>query len=145
MCVDCAVDLGIISTEDVMNIANGEIDKENNNDFAIKTCLEFVNLLANVSTIRKDATESALKFLLTRTRKNNFDGAVVCSKRIRSELKDKGNKNRKRIATDVFNANCLKVSNIVTLEVTVGDKFNLGEFSISNNGIINLDGDLMYE
>ena len=52
-CVDCAVDLGIISTKDVMKIADGEIDEENNDEFAIKTCLEFVNLLANVSAIRK--------------------------------------------------------------------------------------------
>ena len=88
LCVYCAVDLGIISTKDVMKIANGEIDEENNNDFAIKMCLEFVNLLANVSTIRKDATESAQKFLLTRTKKNNFDGAGIVRKRTRFEIKD---------------------------------------------------------
>ena len=109
-----------------MKIANGEIDEENNDEFAIKTCLEFVNLLANVSTIRKDATESALKFLLTRTRKNNFDGASVLRKRTSFEIKDeeegKGNDRRKRIVTNVFNANCSKVSNIVTSEVTVGDE-----------------------
>ena len=148
LCVDCAVDLGIISTEDVMKIANREIDEENDNDFAIRTCLEFVKLLANMSTIRKDATESALKFLLTRTRKNNFDGAGILRKRTRFEIKDegKGNEKHKRIATNVLNANCSKASNIVMSEVTVGqDEFNLGEFSISYNGIINLDGDFMYE
>ena len=86
---------------------------------------------------------------MTRTRKNNFDGAGVLRKRTSFEIKDdeegKGNDRRKRVVTNIFNANCSKASNTVTSEVAVGDEYNLGEFSISDNGIINLDRDLMYD
>ena len=86
--LDCAIDLGIISDEDLAKLSNGEVDNED--EFAVKTVLELMNLLVNMGTIRKDATESALKFLLTNstTRKNDFDKASSFRKRSRFTIED---------------------------------------------------------
>ena len=59
-----------------MKMANGDIDQANDDKFAIKIVLELMNLLANMATIRKDATESALKFLLTSTKKKQFQQGI---------------------------------------------------------------------
>ena len=149
--VYCAVDLGIVSTEDLMKIANGDIDTATDDEFAIKTVLGLLNLFANMAAIRKDATESALKFLLTSTRKNNFDRSPSFRKRSRFRVKDldKGegfrSKKHKKIKTKVFDKTCSKASNVVTSEVTIDQGLELEDFFISDEGIVNLDGDLLFE
>ena len=64
MLVDCALELGVISTEDLDRLASGEIQRGNDKNFSIKATLEIVNLLTNMYSVRKDATESALKYYL---------------------------------------------------------------------------------
>ena len=150
--LDCAIDLGIISNEDLAEMVNGEVD--NDDEFAIKTVLELMNLLANMGTIRKDATELALKFLLTNstTRKNDFDKAGSFRERSRFTIEDEkegegsgGPKESKKIKTTVFDKTCTKVSNVITSQVTLDNKFELEDFFISEEGVINLDGDLLFE
>ena len=149
--LDCAVDLGIISNEDLMKTANGNIGQANDDEFAIKTVLELMNLLANMATICKDATELALKFLLTSTRENNFDRASSFRKRSRFTIEDEkegegfGPTKCKKIKTKVFDKTCSKASNVVTSEVTVNQKFELDDFFISDKGIVNLDGELLLQ
>ena len=131
--LDCAVDLGIISNEDLMKMANGDVDQANDDEFAIKTVLELMNLLANMGIICKDTTELALKFLLTSTRKNNFDRASSFRKRsrfIEDEKDGEGSwpKECKKIKTKVFDKMCSKASNVITSEVTVDKKFELEDF-----------------
>ena len=149
--LDCAVDLGIVSTEDLMKMANGDIDTATDDEFAIKTVLELLNLFANMAKISKDATESALKFLLTSMRKNNFDRSPSFRKRSRVRVKDSGkeegfgSKKRKKIKTKVFDKTCSKTSNVVTSEVTIDQGFELEDFFISDEGVVSLDGDLLFE
>ena len=149
--LDCAIELGIVLTEDLMKIANGDIDTATDDEFAIKTVLELLNLFANMATIHKDATESALKFLLTSMGKNNFDRSPSFRKRSRFRVKDLGkgegfgSKKCKKIKTKVFNKTCSKASNVVTSEVTIDQGFELDDFFISDEGVVNLDGDLLFE
>ena len=142
----CAVDLGIVSMEDLMKIANGDIDTAMDDEFAIKTVLELLNLFANMATICKDATKSALKFLLTSMRNNNFDRSPSFRKRSRFRVDDLGkgegfgSKKCKNIKTKVINKTCSKVSKVVTTEVTIDQGFELDDFFISYKGVVNLDG-----
>ena len=73
MFVDCALELGVISTEDISRLASREIQRDTDEEFSIKTTLEIVNLLTNMYSIRKDATESALKFLFTNVNNNDLE------------------------------------------------------------------------
>ena len=149
--LDCAIDLGIISNEDLVKMANRNVD--NDDEFAIKTVLELMNLLANMGTICKDATKSTLKFLLTSsTRKNDFDKAGSFRKRSKFTIEDEkegegsgGPKECKKIKTTVFNKRCSKASNVITSQVTVDNKFELKDFFISEEGVAKLDGDLLFE
>ena len=133
--LDCAIDLGIISNEDSAKMVHGEVD--NDDEFAIKTVLELMNLLANMGTIRKGATESALKFLLTNstTRKSDFDKVGSFRKRSRFTIEDEkegegsgGPKECKKIKTTVFDKTCTKESNVITSQVTLDNKFELEDF-----------------
>ena len=139
--LDCAVDLGTFSTEDLMKIDNGDIDTATDDEFAIKRVLELLNLFVNMATIRKDATESALKFLLTSTRKNNFDRSPSFRKRSRFRVKDFGkgegfgSKKCKEIKTKVFDKTCSKASNVVTSEVTIDKGFELEDFLFLTKGL----------
>ena len=53
MFVDCALELGVISTEDLGRLASGEIQRGNDEEFSIKTTLEIVNLLTNMYSVKK--------------------------------------------------------------------------------------------
>ena len=140
------MDLGVVSTADLVKYANG--DMKDDNEFVIKTTLQFVNLLTNICKIQKDATESALCYLFTNNSNNNYQGLNNVTKRSSFAVEDSSTKDRpnsKRISTKVMNEGSSKVMNIVTSEVSF-DEFELGEFSISEEGgIINFDGELLYE
>ena len=73
--------------DDVLKMANGELDEETDDEFAIKTVLELVNFCANMSTIRKGATESALNYLLLKTNNNDHDQNSSFRKRSRLRIK----------------------------------------------------------
>ena len=56
---------------------------------------------------------------------------------------DEGGPKCKRIESTVINKGCSKADHVVTSEATIGE-YDLGEFSISDTGIINFDGELMF-
>ena len=147
MFVDCALELGVISTEDIGRLASREIQRDTNEEFSIKTTLEMVNLLTNMYSIRKNATESALKFLFTNVNDNDFETPGTLKRKSTFESvnnkSDESGPKRKRIEWTVINKACSKTDHVVTSEATI-DEYDLGEFSISDTGIINLDGGLMF-
>ena len=136
----------MVSTADLVKYTNG--DMKDDNEFVIKTTLQFVNLLTNICKIRKDATESALRYLFTNNSNNNYEGLNNVTKQSSFVVGDSSTKdmpNCKRISAEVINEGSSKVRNVVTSEVSF-DEFELGEFSISEEGgVINFDGELLYE
>ena len=79
--VDCPLELGVISTEDLGRLASGEIQKGKDKEFSIKTTLEIVNLLTNMYNVRKDVRESALKYLFTNANDNDFEGVGMLKRK----------------------------------------------------------------
>ena len=144
--VDCAIDLNVMSTEDLDKIVSGEMADDNKEELSVKTTLEFVNLFTTMYSIRKEATESALRFLFTNAKDNDFQG-VSLKRKSKFEIIDRGLSEdvvkRKRVESIVVNKGCSKVHNVVTSESTI-DEYELGDFSITDTGVINFDGDLMF-
>ena len=66
--------MGLISTEDLGRVVAGDIEEGEEEDLSVKTSLEIVNLLTNMYSIRKEATESALQYLFTNVKNNDFEG-----------------------------------------------------------------------
>ena len=56
---------------------------------------------------------------------------------------DEGGPKRKRMESIIINNRCSKADNVVTSEATT-DEYDLGEFSISDTGVVNFDGELMF-
>ena len=59
--------------------------------------------------------------------------------------RDLGPKESKKIKTTVIDKTCTKANNIITSQVTLDKKFELEDFFISEEGVINLDVDLLFE
>ena len=117
-------------------------------ELSVKTTLEFVNLFTTMYSIRKEATESALQFLFTNAKDNNIQG-IGLKRKSKFEIIDGASSSedvvkRKRVESIVVNKKCSKADNIVTSESTI-DEYELGGFSITDTGIINFDGDLMFQ
>ena len=72
--VGCALDLGLISSDDLRRVASGDIQEGSDEEdkLAVKICLEFVTMCCNLSTIRTDATNSATRYLFTNAKDNEF-------------------------------------------------------------------------
>ena len=102
--------------------------KETQTEFSIKTTLEMVNLLTNMYSIRKDATESALKFLFTNVNNNDFQTPGTLKRKSTFESvnkSDEGGPKCERIESTVINKGCSKADHVVTSEATIGE-YDLG-------------------
>ena len=68
------LDTGLLSSDDMRQIISGAIvqgsDKENK--LAIKVCLEFITMCCNMLDVRVGVTDSALQYLFTDSKNNNF-------------------------------------------------------------------------
>ena len=77
--LDCAVYLGLIEPEDLGKLVNGDIEEggDKEDELCIKITLELLNLLTTMYSVRKEGTESAMKYLFTNSKDNDFDGQLV--------------------------------------------------------------------
>ena len=147
--VDCAIDLDVMSNEDLDKVVSGEMADDEKEELSVKTTLEFVNLFTTMYSIRKEATESALRFLFTNAKDNDVQG-IGLKRKSKFEIINDGASSsedvvkRKRVESIVVNKKCSKVDNIVTSESTT-DEYELGDFSITDMEVINFDGDLMFK
>ena len=145
----CALDLGLISSEDLQKIVSGVVKEgsEEENEIAVKVSLEFINLLTNIHDIRKDATHSALMYLFTHSKNNDFGGTTGLKRKSMFDVIDneEGNPGSKlsKISTTVVNKGCSKVDSTITVETSI-DKYELDDFSIDDMGVLTFDDDLMF-
>ena len=121
MFVDCALELGVISTEDIGRLASGEIQRDTDEEFSIKTTLEMINLLTNMYSIRKDATESALKYLFTNVMNDNdLETPSMLKRKFTFESvnneSDEGGPKCKQIELTIINRRALKLIMLLRLK-----------------------------
>ena len=155
----CSLDTGLMSSDEMRRIVSGPIvqGSEEENEMAIKVCLEFITMCCNMSDIRQDATDSALQYLLTNCSNNDFksnlnfkrkstfisdddDGSTADD----GELTDTAGKCCK-VETTVVDEGVGKVDKTIVVDVVVPDEYELHDFSITNQGIISFEGELMFE
>ena len=140
--------MGLLSTEDLGRAVAGDIEEGEEEDISVKASLEIVNLLTNMYSNRKEATESALRYLFTNVKDNDFEGVGCLKRKPKFEIEEgpsEGVTSKcKRLESTVVNKGCSKVDSMVMSEATI-DEYDLGEFSISDMGIINFDGELMLD
>ena len=96
-------------------------------------------------SVRKEAMESALSYLFTNSEDNDFQGVGCLKWKSTFEIEDgpsRGDKH-KRLESMIINKGRSKADSLVISEATI-DYYDLGEFSISDTGVINFDGGLMF-
>ena len=78
-----------MSNEYLDKVVSGEMEDDEKEELSVKTTLEFVNLFTTMYSIRKEATESALRFLFTNTKDNNVQG-IGLKRKSKFEIIDDG-------------------------------------------------------
>ena len=146
--LDCAVYLGLIEPEDLGKLVNGDIEEggDEEDELCIKITRELLNLLTTMYSVRKEGTESAMKYLFTDSKDNDFDGQLVTNtgglKRkptFSVETGESSGAKSKKLDVKVVNKGCSKAYTFITSESTIDD-YDLGEFDISEKGVISFDG-----
>ena len=158
--VGCTLDTGLMSSDEMRQLVSGTIvqGSEEENEMAIKVCLELITMCCNMSNVRVDATDSALQYLMTNCNNNDFksnlnfkrkstftssddnDGSTTDG----GESTDTAGKCCKVTTTDV-NEGAGKVNKTIDMDVVVPDEYELHDFSITDKGIISFKGELMFE
>ena len=155
----CSLDTGLfLSSDELRQIVSGAIvqGSDEENKLAIKVCLEFITMCCNMSDVRADAMDSALQYLLTNSKNNNFQSNLHFKRKSTflsdddnsstdgDELTDTAGKCCKVTTTDV-NEGVGKVDKTIDMDVVVPDEYELHDFSITDQGVISFEGELMFE
>ena len=116
-------------------------------------------MFCNMSNVGVGATDSALQYLLNNCRSNDFksnlnfkrnstfitssdnDGSTAADG---GESTDTAGKCCKVTTTDV-NEGAGKVDKTIDVEVVIPDEYELHDFSITDEGIISFEGELMFQ
>ena len=126
---------------------------EEENQLAVKVCLELVTMCCTMTNVRVGATDSALEYLLNNTTNNDFktnlnfkrnstfittsddDGSTAAD----GESTETAGKCCKVMTTNV-NEGAGKVDKTIDVDVVIPDEYELHDFLITDEGIISLGG-----
>ena len=64
--IGCAVDINVLTKEEIEKIRDGEMRDNEVDTLSLKTALRMINLCVNVLNVRKDPTDSALTYLMSK-------------------------------------------------------------------------------
>ena len=142
------MDLDLIDTEELRKIVCGEVKSGKEEDqMSVKVCLELINLLTNISVIRKDATNSTLRYLFLNSKNNDYNNNNPLKRKSTfDQVKDDQSGGGKlcKISTRVTNRGVSKVDQTIVVETDVQSSYALDDFTISDTGVISFDGDVMF-
>ena len=123
------------------------------NELAVKVCLELVTMCSNMSNVRVGATDSALEYLLNNTTNNDFksklnfkrNSTFITTSDDGSTAADGGESTETagkccKIMTTVVNEGESKVDKTIDVDVVIPDEYELHDFSITDEGIISFGG-----
>ena len=146
--VGCTLDTGLLSADEMRKLVSGAIvhGSQEENELAIKVCLELVTMCANMTNIRVGATDSALQYLLNNTTTNDFQSnenfkrksTFTTSSDDGSTAADGGESTEPagkccKVTTTVVNEGESKVDKTIEVDVVVPDEYVLEDFSISDD------------
>ena len=131
---------------------------EEENEIAMKVCLELLTMCCNMSNVRVGATDSALQYLPTYCRNNDFKSNLNFKRKstFTSSDDDDGSTSDGgestdtagkccKVTTTVVNEGAGKVDKTIDVDVVIPDGYELHDFSITDQGIISFEGELMFE
>ena len=116
--VGALMDLDLIDTEELRKIVSGEVKSGKEEDqMSVKVCLELINLLTNISVVRKDATNSALRCLFLNSKNNDYYKDNPFKRK--STFDQSGGGKLCKISTRVTNRGVSKVDQTIVVETDV--------------------------
>ena len=138
--VGALMDLDLIDTEDLRKIVSGEVKSGKEEDqMAVKVCLDLINLLTNIGVVRKDATNSALRYLFLNSKDNDYQTIKPLKRKSTfDQVKDNQSGGGKlcKISTRVTNRGVSKVDKTIVVETDIQPSCVLDDFTIGDTGVL---------
>ena len=97
--------------------------------------------------VRKDATQSALRYLFTNSKNNDHHDGNLKRKSTFNAIdmnEDVAGGKLSKISTHVVNKGLSKVDKTITVETTVDSYDELDDFTITDTGVVAFDGEIMF-
>ena len=156
----CTLDTGLMSGDEMRQLVSGAIvqGSQEENEMSIKVCLELITMCSNMSNVRVGATDSALQYLLNNTTTNDFKSNLnfkrkstfLTSSDDGSTAADGGESTETAgkcctVTTTDVNEGAGKVNKTIDVDVVVPDEYELYNFSITDEGIVSFEGELMFQ
>ena len=142
------MDFDLIDTDELRKTVCGEVKSGKDEDkMSVKVCLELINLLTNITVVRKDATNSALRYLFLNSKDNDYSkNNPLKRKSTFDQVKDNQSGGGKfcKISTHVTNRGVSKVDQMIVIETDVDSSYASDDFTISEIGVLSFDGDVMF-
>ena len=127
--------MNIISNDDIRRLRSGELYKNDCDSLSIKMALGMVNFCVNMLNVREDATESALKFIMTNVEKRKSHWSL-CRNSTFTESQCSGDDKRgTMIRNKVFDPKITGAENEITSEMVCESNFDLDTFVAEDNDL----------
>ena len=68
--------MNLLTNDDVKRLRSGEVFKDECDSLSLKASLGVINFCANMLNVRRDATDSALKFIMSNVEKQKVQAAI---------------------------------------------------------------------
>ena len=135
----------LLTNDDVKRLRSGEVFKDECDSLSLKASLGVINFCANMLNVRRDATDSALKFIMSNVEKQKVQAAISRECNFTTKEPSCSNYSYEKIIDELPKPK--KAGGIVNKIVSsteVDEPFYLDDFSIiDNNDDFKTDIDLL--
>ena len=132
--IGCGLDLNVLTNEEIEKIRDGKMREDEIDNLSLKTTLSMINFCINMLNVRKDATDSALKYIMTKV-VDHKTPLNVCRETILIDGVPADSCNDKMIVNSKFELRFGRAQSKVTSEISCSSNFDVDNF-------VNLDEDL---
>ena len=133
--IDCGVDLDLISNKEIRRLREGKIYDNECTTLSMKMALGMINFCTHMINVRGDATDAALKHLMTHIEKRKFNTSFHHKTTFECYQTDEPNEKGVMLNTNVCNPTATAAENEIVSEICVDDNFKLDEFTITDDDV----------
>ena len=127
------MDLNLLSNDDVKRLRSGQVFNDQCDSLSLKDSLGLINFCTNILNVRKDGTDSALKFIMSNVEKRKSQAAISRECNFSTKEPSCSNSDEKMIHNEMSELKVGGIVNNIVSSIEVDERFNLDDFSIDNN------------
>ena len=126
--------MNLLTNDDVKRLRSGEVFKDECDSLSLKASLGVINFCANTLNVRRDATDSALKFIISNVEKQKVQAAISRESNFTTEEPSCSNYSGEKMIHELPEPKKASgVVNKIVSSIEVDEPFYLDDFLIIDN------------